>query len=61
MILINLYNFLLQIFFVLHKKNEHISILHVIHHGCMPMSVWFGVKFTAGTVYQFTTTTYTSI
>ncbi|XP_050706065.1 elongation of very long chain fatty acids protein AAEL008004-like [Eriocheir sinensis] len=40
--------FLDTIFFVLHKKNEHISLLHVIHHGCMPMSVWFGVKFTAG-------------
>lgn len=35
-------------FFVLRKKNEHISTLHVIHHGCMPMSVWFGVKFTPG-------------
>ncbi|GLV34337.1 uncharacterized protein CBL_00265 [Carabus blaptoides fortunei] len=34
------------IFFVLRKKNDHVSTLHVIHHGCMPMSVWFGVKFT---------------
>lgn len=38
------------IFFVLRKKNEHISTLHVIHHGIMPMSVWFGVKFTPGTL-----------
>ncbi|EEB19470.1 elongation of very long chain fatty acids protein, putative [Pediculus humanus corporis] len=29
-------------------KNQHISTLHVIHHGVMPMSVWFGVKFTPG-------------
>ncbi|KAK0166823.1 hypothetical protein PV327_004306 [Microctonus hyperodae] len=36
------------IFFVLRKKNNHVSTLHVIHHGCMPMSVWFGVKFTPG-------------
>ncbi|XP_071445056.1 very long chain fatty acid elongase AAEL008004-like [Hetaerina americana] len=36
------------IFFVLRKKNDHVSTLHVIHHGCMPMSVWFGVKFTPG-------------
>ncbi|XP_031826836.1 very long chain fatty acid elongase AAEL008004 [Nomia melanderi] len=36
------------IFFVLRKKNNQISTLHVIHHGCMPMSVWFGVKFTPG-------------
>ncbi|KAK6639768.1 hypothetical protein RUM43_008043 [Polyplax serrata] len=35
-------------FFVLRKKNQHISTLHVIHHGVMPMSVWFGVKFTPG-------------
>nr|BBF94995.1 elongation of very long chain fatty acids protein 15 [Orthetrum albistylum] len=36
------------IFFVLRKKNDHVSTLHVIHHGVMPMSVWFGVKFTPG-------------
>ncbi|XP_063988213.1 very long chain fatty acid elongase AAEL008004-like isoform X2 [Diachasmimorpha longicaudata] len=36
------------IFFILRKKNDHVSTLHVIHHGCMPMSVWFGVKFTPG-------------
>lgn len=36
------------IFFVLRKKNEHVSTLHVIHHGVMPVSVWFGVKFTPG-------------
>jgi elongation of very long chain fatty acids protein 7 len=40
--------FLDTIFFVLRKKNDHISTLHVIHHGIMPMSVWFGVKFTPG-------------
>lgn len=36
------------IFFVLRKKNTHITNLHVIHHGVMPMSVWWGVKFTPG-------------
>lgn len=36
------------IFFVLRKKNDHVSTLHVIHHGCMPLSVWFGVKMTPG-------------
>ncbi|XP_071445037.1 very long chain fatty acid elongase AAEL008004-like isoform X2 [Hetaerina americana] len=40
--------FMDTIFFVLRKKNQHVSTLHVIHHGCMPMSVWFGVKFTPG-------------
>ncbi|XP_026751476.1 elongation of very long chain fatty acids protein AAEL008004-like [Galleria mellonella] len=36
------------IFFVLRKKFDHVSTLHVIHHGVMPMSVWFGVKFSPG-------------
>lgn len=40
--------FMDTIFFVMRKKYDHISTLHVIHHGCMPMSVWFGVKFTPG-------------
>ncbi|XP_058806698.1 elongation of very long chain fatty acids protein AAEL008004-like isoform X3 [Phymastichus coffea] len=40
--------FMDTIFFVLRKKTDHVSTLHVIHHGCMPMSVWFGVKFTPG-------------
>ncbi|XP_020285036.1 elongation of very long chain fatty acids protein AAEL008004-like isoform X2 [Pseudomyrmex gracilis] len=40
--------FMDTVFFVLRKKNNHVSTLHVIHHGCMPMSVWFGVKFTPG-------------
>ncbi|GBP90632.1 Elongation of very long chain fatty acids protein AAEL008004 [Eumeta japonica] len=38
----------MRIFFVLRKKFDHVSTLHVIHHGVMPMSVWFGVKFTPG-------------
>lgn len=41
-------SFGLQIFFVMRKKFNHVSKLHVIHHGIMPMSVWFGVKFTPG-------------
>lgn len=36
------------LFFVLRKKNRNISTLHIIHHGVMPLSVWFGVKFTPG-------------
>uniref|UniRef100_T1IMP8 Elongation of very long chain fatty acids protein n=1 Tax=Strigamia maritima TaxID=126957 RepID=T1IMP8_STRMM len=36
------------IFFVLRKKFNQVTLLHVIHHGCMPMSVWFGVRFTPG-------------
>ncbi|XP_055903892.1 elongation of very long chain fatty acids protein AAEL008004 isoform X1 [Eupeodes corollae] len=40
--------FLDTMFFVLRKKTSQVTTLHVIHHGCMPMSVWFGVKFTPG-------------
>lgn len=36
------------IFFVARKKFGHVSTLHVIHHGVMPLSVWWGVKFTPG-------------
>ncbi|XP_050498445.1 elongation of very long chain fatty acids protein AAEL008004 isoform X2 [Diabrotica virgifera virgifera] len=36
------------LFFILRKKNSHVSTLHVIHHGCMPFSVWMGVKFAPG-------------
>ncbi|XP_034241931.1 elongation of very long chain fatty acids protein AAEL008004 isoform X2 [Thrips palmi] len=35
-------------FFILRKKHKNVSTLHVIHHGIMPFSVWFGVKFTPG-------------
>ncbi|XP_037030823.1 elongation of very long chain fatty acids protein AAEL008004 isoform X2 [Bradysia coprophila] len=40
--------FMDTIFFVMRKKTSQVTTLHVIHHGCMPMSVWFGVKFTPG-------------
>ncbi|XP_049847250.1 elongation of very long chain fatty acids protein AAEL008004-like isoform X1 [Schistocerca gregaria] len=36
------------LFFILRKKNKQVSNLHVIHHGCMPMSVWMGLKFAPG-------------
>ncbi|CAG9115855.1 unnamed protein product [Plutella xylostella] len=36
------------LFFVLRKKNEQVSTLHVIHHGIMPFSVWMGLKFAPG-------------
>lgn len=41
------------LFFVLRKKNNQVTTLHVIHHGVMPMSVWFGVKFTPGKFFAF--------
>lgn len=38
----------MQLFFILRKKNQHVSTLHVIHHGIMPFSVWMGLKFAPG-------------
>ena len=36
------------VFFVLRKKNNQVTFLHVFHHGMMPTSWWFGVKFVPG-------------
>lgn len=36
------------LFFLMRKKFNHVSTLHVIHHGCMPFSVWMGMKFAPG-------------
>ncbi|NXW11438.1 ELOV7 protein, partial [Fregetta grallaria] len=41
---------LFQIFFVLRKKNNQVTFLHVFHHSIMPWTWWFGVKFAAGTL-----------
>lgn len=41
------------IFFVMRKRYDQVSTLHVIHHGIMPVSVWWGVKFTPGTLTLF--------
>lgn len=35
-------------FFIMRKKYSHISNLHVIHHGLMPLVVWSGLKFAPG-------------
>lgn len=40
--------FLDTIFFVLRKKNQNVSLLHVFHHSVMPFSSYFGVKFVPG-------------
>lgn len=36
------------VFFVMRKKFNQASFLHVFHHGIMPFSWWFGVKFVGG-------------
>ena len=41
----------LQFFFIFRKKFNHVSVLHVVHHGIMPFSVWWGAKFIPGKSY----------
>lgn len=36
------------IFFIMRKKYNQVTYLHVFHHGVMPFSWWFGVKFVPG-------------
>ncbi len=38
----------MQFAFVAQKKFSHVSLLHVVHHGIMPMSVWPGARFVPG-------------
>lgn len=35
-------------FFILRKKNELLTPLHLIHHGLLPISCWFTVKYVPG-------------
>ena len=39
--------FSLQFCFVARKKFNQVSLLHVVHHGIMPMSVWPGARYLA--------------
>ena len=41
-------DFLDTIFFVLRKKNNQITFLHLFHHGIMPLSVWPCFRFIGG-------------
>ncbi|XP_033738776.1 elongation of very long chain fatty acids protein 4-like [Pecten maximus] len=40
--------FLDTAFFILRKKNDQVTFLHVYHHSTMPINWWLGVKFVAG-------------
>lgn len=49
---------LLQVFFVLRKKNNQISFLHVYHHSTMPLLWWTGVTFVPGGECEYNTQLY---
>jgi hypothetical protein len=36
------------VFFVLKKKQTHVSFLHVYHHSGMVLLSWIGLKYVAG-------------
>lgn len=36
------------VFFVLRKKNNQVSFLHLYHHSMMPVCAWIGTKFLPG-------------
>lgn len=38
------FDFFDSIFFVLRKKFDHLSLLHVLHHSLVPIIVWFAGK-----------------
>ncbi|XP_069126862.1 very long chain fatty acid elongase 4-like [Argopecten irradians] len=40
--------FLDTAFFILRKKNNQVTFLHVYHHCTMPINWWLGVKYVAG-------------
>lgn len=50
------------VFFILRKKNDQVSMLHVIHHSVMPFICWFGAKcFPGGDNDKFSLTQRNSI
>ncbi|XP_051525572.1 elongation of very long chain fatty acids protein 4-like [Myxocyprinus asiaticus] len=38
----------IQVFFILRKKNNQLTFLHVYHHGTVIFNWWTGVKYVAG-------------
>jgi len=41
-------NFILQLFFVLRKKNKQVTFLHLYHHLGMMIVSWIGTRYMAG-------------
>ena len=47
-LLLKLVELLDTVFFVLRKKESHISVLHVTHHSLVAWGVWIGLRFGGG-------------
>lgn len=39
---------MIQMFFILRKKNSQLTFLHIYHHATMIFNWWAGVKYVAG-------------
>ncbi len=48
--------YVVQIFFILRKKNSQLTFLHVYHHTTMIFNWWAGVKYVAGGQCESTST-----
>jgi hypothetical protein len=48
-------DYLDSIFFVLRKKFSHLSTLHVVHHGIMPFTAWWGIRYKAAAFRIYST------
>lgn len=50
-LILSLFLFFSQVFFVLRKKQSQITFLHVFHHSFMPWTWWWGITLTPGEVW----------
>jgi len=41
-------DYLDSFFFILRKKYSQLSTLHVVHHGIMPFTTWWGIRYVGG-------------
>ncbi|KAL3210563.1 hypothetical protein MRX96_037035 [Rhipicephalus microplus] len=46
-VVLRIADFLDTVFFVLRKKDSHISVLHVVHHALVVLNGWFGLAYGA--------------
>lgn len=40
------------LFFLLRGKYDQVTFLHVFHHGAMPPSIWWGIKYAPGEFFR---------
>lgn len=53
-IALKIFDFLDTIFFILRKKNNQVTLLHLVHHSIMPITAYIGLKMDATPTAGFT-------